>query len=126
MVEIRSTVSIIIPTYNRERLVCKAINSVLRQTYSDYELIVVDDGSVDQTPRAVSQFQDPRIRYLCQHINAGECAARNIGLTAAQGRYIAFLDSDDEWLPNKLEKQVKYFESRPQHVGAPLYLATGN
>ena len=117
MTEVTPTVSIIIPTYNREKLVCKAIKSVLAQTFSDFELIVVDDCSADQTQAAVEQFQDPRIRYIRHEKNAGECGARNTGLSAVQGRYVAFLDSDDEWTPQKLEKQVARFEQAPKEVG---------
>lgn len=113
----RPAVSIIIPTYNREKLVCKAIKSVLKQTFNDFELIVVDDASTDHTQTAVEQFQDSRIRYLPHQHNAGVCAARNTGLAAAQGHYIAFLDSDDEWLSDKLEKQVIRFERAPNQVG---------
>ncbi|MDJ0702073.1 MAG: glycosyltransferase family 2 protein [Leptolyngbyaceae cyanobacterium MO_188.B28] len=117
MTGVPPTVSVIIPTYNREKLVCKAIKSVLQQTFSDFELIVVDDCSADQTQAAVEQFQDPRIRYLRHEKNAGECGARNTGLSAVQGRYVAFLDSDDEWTPQKLDKQVARFEQAPKEVG---------
>ena len=117
MTGINPTVSIIIPTYNREKLIGKAIKSVLEQTFSDFELIVVDDASTDQTQTAVEQFQDLRIRYLHHQKNAGVCAARNTGLAAAQGRYIAFLDSDDEWRSDKLEKQIARFETAPERVG---------
>jgi glycosyltransferase involved in cell wall biosynthesis len=118
MFETKPTVSVIIPTYNREKLVHKAIDSVLRQTFSDFELIVIDDASIDQTKAVVNQFEDVRIRYLCHKKNEGVCAARNTGIAAAQGRYIAFLDSDDEWLPDKLEKQVVRFKDVPERVGA--------
>lgn len=118
MVETKPTVSVIIPTYNREKLVCKAIDSVLQQTFLDFELIIVDDASIDRTQTIVNQFEDIRIRYLRHEKNAGECASRNTGLAVAQGRYIAFLDSDDEWLPDKLEKQVAQLESVPERVGA--------
>lgn len=111
------TVSIIIPTFNREKLVCKAIKSVLNQTFSDFELIVVDDASTDQTKDVVGDFNDERIQYLRHAQNAGVCAARNTGLAVAQGRYVAFLDSDDEWLPEKLEQQIHQFEMAPQQVG---------
>ena len=112
------TVSVIIPTYNREKLVCQAIKSVLHQTFTDFELIVIDDASIDQTQTAVNQFGDPRIRYFSHDRNAGVCAARNTGLAAAKGRYVAFLDSDDEWLSDKLEQQLARFEGAPERIGA--------
>jgi len=97
MPEKNPKVSVIIPTYNRAYLVGRAIRSVLNQTYQDFEIIVVDDGSTDNTEEVVKSFNDPR---------RGGSAARNTGIRAARGEYIAFLDSDDEWLPEKLEKQV--------------------
>jgi glycosyltransferase involved in cell wall biosynthesis len=97
-------VSVIIPTYNRARFVTNAIDSVLAQTYSDYEIIVVDDGSTDNT-REVLQPYMKDIRYIYQN-NAGVSAARNAGIHTARGTWVAFLDSDDEWLPNKLDMQM--------------------
>jgi len=111
------TVSVIIPTYNRAHLVGRAIRSVLNQTYQDFEIIVVDDGSTDNTEEVVKGFNDDRIRYIWHDENRGGAAARNTGIKAAQGEYIAFLDSDDEWLPEKLEKQVKAFEDALPDVG---------
>ena len=104
------TVSVIIPTYNRAHLVGRAIRSVLNQTYQDFEIIVVDDGSTDNTEEVVKSFNDPRIRYIRHEKNRGGSAARNTGIRAARGEYIAFLDSDDEWLPEKLAKQLPVFE----------------
>lgn len=97
-------VSVIIPTYNRARYICRAINSVLNQTFTDYEIIIVDDGSTDNTREVLAQYGN-RIVYLSQS-NKGISASRNRGISAAQGEYIAFLDSDDEWLPEKLTIQV--------------------
>jgi glycosyltransferase involved in cell wall biosynthesis len=111
------TVSVVIPTYNRETLVKAAISSVLQQTYSDFELLIIDDASQDETQIAVESFQDPRIHYIRHSQNAGECATRNTGLQACQGDYVAFLDSDDEWLPNKLETQLNLFAQSPPSVG---------
>jgi len=111
------TVSVIIPTYNRAHLVGRAIRSVLNQTYQDFEIIVVDDGSTDNTEEVVKGFNDDRIRYIRHDENRGGAAARNTGIKAAQGEYIAFLDSDDEWLPEKLERQVKAFEKSDSRVG---------
>ena len=119
MVEILAnpTVSVVIPTYNRAHLVGRAIQSVLNQTYQDFEIIVVDDGSTDNTEEVVKSFNDPRIRYIRHDQNRGGSAARNTGIKMARGEYIAFQDSDDEWLPEKLEKQMKVFKSAPPEVG---------
>lgn len=106
------TVSVIMPTYNRAHLVGQSIQSVLDQTYRDFELIVVDDGSTDDTEQTVGRFSDPRIQYIYQD-HRGIGAARNTGLRKAQGRYIAFLDSDDVWLPNLLEVGVPILEEHP-------------
>ena len=99
-------VSVIIPTYNRAHLIGRAIRSVLDQTYQDWELIVVDDASTDDIPGIVKGFTDGRVKYIRHDENKGAAAARNTGIQAARGAYIAFLDSDDEWLPEKLERQV--------------------
>lgn len=99
------TVSVVIPTYNRAHLVGRAIQSVLNQTYQDFEIIVVDDGSTDNTEEVVKSFNDPRIRYIRHDQNRGGSAARNTGIKMARGEYIAFQDSDDEWLPEKLESR---------------------
>ncbi|MBO9998473.1 MAG: glycosyltransferase family 2 protein [Cyanobacteria bacterium SID2] len=111
-------VSIIIPSYNRATLISRAIQSVLDQTFTDWELIVIDDASQDNTEEVVRGFGDPRIHYIRHERNAGECGTRNTGLAAAKGHSIAFLDSDDWWLPEKLEKQVRRFEELPPQVGA--------
>lgn len=111
------TVSVIIPTYNRSHLVGRAIRSVLNQTYQDFEIIVVDDGSTDSTEDVVKGFNDGRIRYIRHDENKGAAAARNTGIKAALGKYIAFQDSDDEWWPEKLEKQVRVLENAPTQVG---------
>jgi len=101
-------VSVIIPTHNRERWVVEAIESILDQSYSDYELILVDDGSNDNTCKALISFES-RIRYVFQP-NAGPSVARNTGIHLARGEWIAFLDSDDLWDKRKLEKQIKVLE----------------
>ena len=111
------TVSVIIPTYNRAHLITRAIRSVLDQTYGDFELIVVDDGSTDNTEGIVNGFNDPRIRYIRHDKNRGVAAARNTGIKAARGSYIAFQDSDDEWLPAKMEKQLQAFKNASPKVG---------
>ncbi len=100
----------ILPTYNRSETIGRAIQSVLSQTYNNLELIIIDDGSTDNTSEIISrQFDKKNIRYYWQE-NKGASAARNYGLKLAQGKYIAFQDSDDEWLSNKLDSQVDIME----------------
>jgi len=111
------SVSVIIPTYNRARLVSRAIQSVLNQTYQNLELIVIDDASTDNTEEVVKDFKDNRIRYICHDENKGGATARNTGIKTAKGKYIAFLDSDDEWLSEKLEKQFNLLQGLPESVG---------
>ena len=106
-----SLVSVIVPTYNRRETIQAAIASVQRQTFSDWELIVVDDGSTDDTA-ALIEGSDPRL-VLVRQKNQGVNAARNAGMLRARGRYIAFLDSDDEWLPHHLELSVGFFRAFP-------------
>ena len=101
--------TIIIPTYNRADFLREAIESVLSQTFTDYELIVVDDGSRDHTEDVVREF--PRIRYAACSENSGVSHARNLGIKLANGRYICFLDSDDLWIKNKLEVQIRWMEA---------------
>lgn len=112
-------VSVIIPTYNRAHLVGRAIESVLNQTYQGFELIIIDDGSKDNTVEVINKFQqkDNRIIYLKHDKNKGGSAARNTGIKASRGEYIAFLDSDDEWLPEKLEKQINVFKKSSDNIG---------
>lgn len=100
------TVSVVIPAYNRAATICAAMESVLRQTYPDFELLVVDDCSQDGTLAAAARLDDPRIRLIESPANEGASAARNRGVREARGTWIAFHDSDDEWLPRKLEKQM--------------------
>ncbi len=103
-------VSVILPTYNRARLVPRAIESVLQQTHEAIELIVVDDGSTDDTENAVRSFDDSRIRYVRHDNRRGAAAARNTGIELARGEYVAFQDSDDEWLPDKTAVQLQALE----------------
>ncbi len=105
-------VSVITPTYNRADMIGGAIQSVLDQTYVDWELIVVDDGSTDNTAEVVSAYDDPRMEYIYQE-NRKLPGARNTGLRAAKGEYVAFLDSDDVFLPGKLELQVAVLDQKP-------------
>ncbi len=105
-------VSVVIPTYNRLPKVKEAINSVLKQTYRDFELWIVDDGSTDGTGKALKVFGN-EIKCISQ-ANRGVSAARNLGLRVSRGKYVAFLDSDDLWQPRKLEIQVRCMEANPQ------------
>lgn len=106
-----NTVSVVIPTYNRSQLVCETIESAIHQSNVDIEIIVVDDGSTDDTEKALAPYSEDII-YLRQS-NRGVSAARNLGLTQASGDYIAFLDSDDLWLPFKAQLQIKLLEAFP-------------
>ena len=117
MITLMPKVSVIIPTYNRAHLVGRAIQSVLDQTYRDFELIIVDDASTDNTEEAIRHFEDKRIVYIRHERNKGAPAARNTGIRAARGEYVAFQDSDDEWLPEKLEKQIKAFKTASTEIG---------
>ena len=110
------TVSVIIPTFNRSKLVVNAIQSVLCQTYQDYEIIVVDDGSTDDTEEALRPYMD-RIRYVYQE-NLGASAAQNKGVQLARGKWISILASDDLWLPTKLEAQLNAVASLGKDFGA--------
>jgi glycosyltransferase involved in cell wall biosynthesis len=111
----RALVSIVIPIYNGENYLREAIESVLAQTYANYELIVVDDGSTDRTP-SIAQSYGSRLTYVYQQ-NGGAASAFNHGLRRAQGKYIAWLSHDDIYLPQKLERQVELLEAQPQ-IGA--------
>ncbi len=108
-------VSVIIPTYNYGHFIKEAIKSVLSQSFSDLEVIVVDDGSTDGTKNVISTFNDSRISYIFQN-NGGLSSARNNGLINSSGEYIGFLDADDLWMPEKLELQLSIFKKK-QNVG---------
>jgi len=108
-------ISVIIPTYNRGWIIKEAIDSVLAQEYINYELIVVDDGSTDDTHDILNSYQKNFL--VLRQNNKGVSAARNRGFAAASGRFIAFLDSDDIWLPQKLSQQVDFFQSFPVKSG---------
>jgi len=110
-------VSVIIPTYNRASLLKQAIQSVLNQTYQNFEIIVIDDASTDNTKKTIQSFDSKKITYICHEKNKGGSAARNTGIKLAKGEYMAFLDSDDEWLPKKLFKQLELFAKSSQGVG---------
>lgn len=104
-------VSVIIPTYNRAGQVAEAVASVAAQTFRDFEILVVDDGSTDATPEVLASLEGVRVlRHACRR---GVAAARNLGAAKAKGEWLAFLDSDDLWLPEKLARQMAYFDQRP-------------
>lgn len=104
-------VSVIMPSYNTALYIKETIQSVLNQTYKNWELFIVDDCSTDDTDHVVQQFlDDKRIHYLKNEVNSGAAISRNRALREAKGRWIAFLDSDDLWMPDKLEKQICFME----------------
>jgi len=105
-------VSVVIPAYNAEKYIEEAINSVLNQTFQDFEVIVIDDGSQDSTKEKVLNYSDSRIKYIYKE-NGGPSTARNAGIKNAKGEYIAFLDYDDIWMPQKLERQLAKFSLEP-------------
>jgi len=113
----KASVSVIIPTCNRSTLVTRAIESVLSQTYTDFECIIVDDASNDNTYEVVNSYSDDRLICFRHDTNLGASAARNTGIKHSKGNFIAFLDDDDEWLSTKLEKQVKLIRSLSDKVG---------
>lgn len=108
-------VSVVIPTYNRACVLEQSVRSVLNQTYAHLEVIVVDDGSTDDTKAVIEQIKDTRLRYIYQE-NRGACAARNNGVKNANGEYIAFHDSDDTWYPDKLKKQMSMMLKKKSDV----------
>lgn len=101
-------ISIIIPVYNRSNTIERTIANIFEQTYSDIELIVVDDGSTDNIDQVMKKNRDPRLKYIKSDKNYGACHARNIGIKVSKGEYIAFQDSDDLWASEKLEHQLQY------------------
>jgi glycosyltransferase involved in cell wall biosynthesis len=108
-------ISVVIPSYNRASLLPRTIESIIKQKINDIEIIIADDGSKDNTEQVVKELskKHPFIRYIKNPINKGEAAARNLGIKAVTGKYVAFLDSDDEWLPNKLSLQLDLIENNP-------------
>ena len=106
-------ISVIIPLYNKEDYISTSIKSIFKQSYNDYEIIVVNDGSTDKSVDIVKAFNDERIRIINQK-NAGVAAARNKGIEEAKGEYIAFLDADDEWKEDYLATQMELAEKYPQ------------
>jgi len=118
-------VSIIMPAYNCGDVIVESINSVLAQTYTNWELLIVDDCSSDNTAEVVASFKDPRIHYQRNEQNSGAAVTRNTALRLAKGKYIAFLDSDDMWLPEKLKKQIAFMEQNNIVMSyTPYYILT--
>src|SRR3990172_1498077 len=107
----------VIPTYNRAPLLPRAIRSVLAQTHRPIELLVVDDGSTDETEEVVRGLGEPCVRYIRHAQNLGQCAAINTGILASNGEFVSFLDSDDEWLPAMIQKQLDEFQRRDDRTG---------
>lgn len=108
-------VSILMSTYNREKYLRRAIDSVLAQTYTDWEFVIVDDGSTDQSQELILSYKDERIQYIPMDKNRFYCYAANQGLLKCKGEYVAFLNSDDEWMPDKLEKQIAFMEMNEKY-----------
>src|SRR6185369_7640984 len=106
-------VSVIIPTYNSARFLTEAIDSVLAQSFKDFEILVIDDGSTDETKAMMQRYGSP-VRYIYQ-ANAGVAAARNRGIAESRGKYIAFLDADDAWCARKLETQLNALARNADH-----------
>lgn len=114
-------VSIVMPSYNTGRFIAESIRSVLAQTYENWELLIVDDCSPDDTDAVVARFDDPRIKYIKQEKNSGAAVARNRALAEAKGKWIAFLDSDDLWEPEKLCKQIAFMQRGGYHFSYTNY-----
>ena len=111
-------ISVVIPLYNKEKSIAQTLECVLNQTYKDFEVIVVDDGSKDNSAAIVAQFTDTRIHLIRQE-NGGVSAARNRGIEEAQGKYVAFLDADDVWLTDHLESLVNLIRQYSQCRACP-------
>jgi glycosyltransferase involved in cell wall biosynthesis len=111
-------VSVLIPVFNRMDTIERAVNSVLRQSFQDFELLIVDDGSSDGSLEVVARIKDDRIRVIRHPVNRGSAEARNTGVRASRGKYLALLDSDDEWHADKLASQLQVLKQNPAEVVA--------
>lgn len=120
---IKGLVSVIMPTYNCGRFIGETIESIKAQTYSNWELVIVDDCSTDNTKNIVEQYmlQDDRIQYHCLEVNSGAAVARTTAMKIADGEYMAFCDSDDLWFPDKLEKQLKFMQDNSYNFSCTAY-----
>lgn len=114
-------VSVIMPSYNTAKFIDKSISSVLNQTYQNFEIIIVDDCSTDNTDEVVASIKDERIKYIKNEKNSGAAVSRNKALKEAKGRWIAFLDSDDLWEAEKLEKQINFMKENGYHFSYTAY-----
>ncbi len=115
-------VSVVMPVYNAEAFIARAIRSVLQQTYTHFELLVIDDGSTDNSLEILKSFlSDTRINLYYNTIGKGVASTRNLAISKAKGRYIAFLDSDDSWFPTKLEKQVAFMQTHNYQLSYTQY-----
>lgn len=118
---INGLVSIIMPSWNTEKFIAETIQSVIDQTYTNWELIIVDDCSKDNTDEIVASFKDKRIRYLHNEKNSGAALTRNRAMREARGEWIAFLDSDDLWVPEKLEHQINFMKENGYYLSFTEY-----
>jgi glycosyltransferase involved in cell wall biosynthesis len=116
-------VTAVIPVYNREKYVGDAIDSILAQTFTDFELLVIDDGSTDRSREVVWSYHDPRIRLVCNETNEGIPKTRNKGIRLAHGEYLAFLDSDDWACSERFAKQVSFLDSHPDYAAVGAWIA---
>lgn len=123
-----STISVIMPVFNRERMVVRSVQSILAQDFTDFECIIVDDGSTDGTVAAIRALADKRVVLVPLPVNAGIAAARNIGLNLARGEFIATMDSDDVAMPDRLSRQLAYLQAHPDVdiVGSDIVKVQGN
>lgn len=122
---IEGLVSIITPTYNCAAFIGETIESVLAQTYTNWEMIIVDDRSQDNTAEVVASYHDERIHYTLLEQNSGAAVARTVAMNMAQGQYMAFLDSDDLWMPNKLERQLRFMRDNGHAFSCTAYEQIG-
>jgi len=111
---IHPMVTVVVPAYNQEDYIEETLQSILAQSFADYEVIVVDDGSEDGTGQVVSRIRDHRFHYVYQANSGRPACSRNRGVSLAKGEYVAFLDGDDLWVPDKLEKQLQLFQDHPE------------
>ena len=118
---VEGLVSIITPTYNCGSFIAETVECVRSQTYPNWEMLIIDDCSTDNTNEIVARFNDPRIKYYCLPVNSGAAVARNTALKMARGKWIAFLDSDDLWKPDKLEKQIQFMTDNNIHFSYTQY-----
>ena len=115
-------VTVVIPVYNREKYVGIAVDSILSQTFSDFELLVIDDGSIDRSIDVVLSYSDPRIRLVRSNTNLGVATTRNKGIQLARGEYLAFLDSDDWAYPERLAKQTTFLDNHPDYAAVGSWI----